>query len=265
MDNNVNSAWSAISTVLKNKFVFYNIKEIVCLAGLDPTKISHLVQRSGSNVSKGQLIAEIEIHLSNFSDDEKRHFLNIVVEEMLERDSSIEKDLERYLSRLGWQVINNSVIPISILDRNELEELDEACKEDLIKAAERFRDGDLSGALSAACGAVDSITSKIYQNNELGDPGKDSFQQRCKVALNHIGIFKAVKDDLKDINWKDSNITQFHNNFEGALNQAANVMQNLRANMSDVHGTKPVLKSLVFDSIKWAQIIIRLLSERYNA
>ncbi len=265
MDTNVNSAWSAVSAVLKNMFSFYEIKEIVSLAGFDSTTISHLVQRSGSSVSKGQLITEIEQHLPEFTINEKRHFLNIVIEEMLERNNSIEEQLEKYLSRLGWQVIDASVIPIDILDRDELEELDEACKNDLIKSAKRYRDGDLSGALSAACGAVDLITSKIYQNKQLGDAGKASFQERCKVSLNAIGIFTAVENDLKDINWQDSGIVPFNKNFRGALNQAAYVMQSLRANMSDVHGTKPVLKPLVFDSIKWAQIIVRLLSGRYSA
>lgn len=259
MDLNLNSAWSAVSAVLKNTFSFYDIKEIVGLAGFDSTKISHLVQRSGSSVSKGQLITEIEQHLSEFTTDEKRRFINIVVEEMLIKNNSIEEQLEQYLSRLGWQVIDASVIPIDILDRSELEELDETCKKDLMKAAKRFRDGDLSGALSAACGAVDSITNKIYKTKQLGDAGKASFQERCKVSLNAVGIFKTVENDLKDINWVDSGIVPFNKNFEGALNQAAYVMQSLRANMSDVHGTKPVLKPLVFDNIKWAQIIIRLL------
>jgi len=180
MDVNVNSAWSAVSAVLKNTFSFYDIKEIVGLAGFDSTKISHLVQRSGSSVSKGQLITVIEQHLSDFTVNEKRHFLNIVVEEILERNSNIERQLEKYLSRLGWQVIDASVIPIGILDRDELEELDEACTTDLIKAAKRFRDGDLSGALSAACGAVDSITSKIYQTNNLAMPGKHLFRSAVK-------------------------------------------------------------------------------------
>jgi hypothetical protein len=85
------------------------------------------------------------------------------------------------------------------------------------------------------------------------------------VALNATGIFAAVTSDLKDIDWKDSGIVPFSKNFEGSLNQAAYVMQSLRANMSDVHGSKPVLKPLVFDSVKWAQIIIRLLSGKYIA
>jgi len=36
-------------------------------------------------------------------------------------------------------------------------------------------------------------------------------------------------------------------------------MQALRSRMGDVHGTKPILKPLVCDSIKWAELIVRIL------
>lgn len=255
MSLNINSAWSAASAVLKNMFSFYDIKEVVGLAGFDTSKIAHLVQRSGSSVSKGQLISEIERGLNNFNNEEKQHFLNIVVEEMLTRHSDIEKQLEKYLSRLGWQVIDNKVIPIEILDRNDLDELDENCKNDLVKSATRFRDGDLSGALSSACAAVDSLTTKIYQTYNLGDAAKASFQERCKVSLTKIGVFTTIEKELSDIEWKESGIVPFGKNFEGAINHAAFIMQTLRANMADVHGTKLVFRPLVFDSIKWSQIL----------
>ena len=262
-DSNINSAWNAVSAVLKESS-FYDIKEIVGLAGFDSALIAHLVQKSGFNsASKGQLITAIDGGLARFSVEDKRRFLNIVVEEILERNNSdnAEKRLEKYLSRLGWQVIDGKVIPIEILDRNELEELDDVVREDLIKSATRFRDGDLSGALSAACGAVDSITNKIYEkNDDLGSANKASFQERCTKALEAVGIFSTIEDQLKDINWNGSGVVPFSKNCKGALNQASYVMQSLRAYMSDVHGTKPVLKPLVFDSIKWAQIIVRLLS-----
>lgn len=265
MDLQINSAWSAVSAVLKNHFTFYDIKEIVGLAGYDKSQISHLVQRPGSSVSKGQLVTVIEQGLNHYNDSDKKHFLGIVVEEMLERNGTIEDQLEKYLSRLGWQIIDNSVVPMEILDREDLKQLDEVCREDLVKSATRFRDGDLSGSLSAACAAVDSITRKIYETHGLGDPGNTSFQERCKVALDATGIFSAIRTDLKDIDWRESGIVPFVKNFEGSLNQAAYVMQTLRANMADVHGTKPVLKPLVFDSVKWAQILIRLLSGEYSA
>lgn len=265
MSIDVNSAWSASSAVLKNKFSFYDIKEIVGLAGFDTGKIAHLVQASRTSTSKGQLISEIESELNFYDDNDKRNFLNIVVEEMLSRNPSVENQLEAYLARLGWQIIDNKVLPINILDRNDIEEFDDAIREDLVKASIRYRDGDLSGALSAACGAVDSLTAKIYEVHELGDAAKASFQERCKVSLNKIGVFDAVRRELSDIDWKESGVVPFGKNFEGALNQAAFIMQTLRANMADVHGTKPVFKPLVFDSIKWAQIIVRLLSGQYSA
>jgi len=80
--------------------------------------------------------------------------------------------------------------------------------------------------------------------------------------MKQVGIFEEIENQLKNINWVDSGTTPFNKNFEGSLNQAAYVMQTLRANMSDVHGTKPVFKPLVFDSIKWAEILVRVLSEK---
>ena len=260
MDLNINSIWSVASSVLKNKFSFYDIKEIVGLAGFDTTKIAHLVQKSGSSVSKGQLITEIEQEISGYDDTTKQHFLNILVEEILDRNKSLEEQLTKYLSRLGWQIIDSSVIPVDIIDLSELPELHEKSRDDLIKSARRFRDGDLSGAISAACAAVDSVTIHIYIKCSLGDPGKASFQERCKVAIRETGVFDEIESQLSDIDWVDSGTIPFNKNFEGALNQGAYVMQTLRANMSDVHGTKPVLKPLVFDSIKWAEILVRVLS-----
>lgn len=49
-----------------------------------------------------------------------------------------------------------------MLDISEIPELPEEAHTNLLKAATRFRNGDLSGALAAACGAVDAVTNKIY-------------------------------------------------------------------------------------------------------
>lgn len=41
------------------------------------------------------------------------------------------------------------------------------------------------------------------------------------------------------------------------ISQGAYVMQSLRSRMGDVHGTKPILKPLVFDFLKWAELMLR--------
>ncbi|MBM4055311.1 MAG: hypothetical protein FJ264_11730 [Planctomycetes bacterium] len=65
---------------------------------------------------------------------EKYRSLNIVVEEILNRKSETKEQLEKYLSRLGWQIIDGNVIPIKLLDNIDLQELDEVSRDDLIKS-----------------------------------------------------------------------------------------------------------------------------------
>lgn len=265
MDTNVNSAWSAVRAVLdQDEFSFNEIKKIVGLAGFDLVLLSDLEQKSKSGNTKGQLFTAIDKGFGSFDEDEKKHFLCIVIEEMFKRNNDVEKQLEEYLNRLGWQLIDNSIVPVGILDKKDLEEMEDASKTDLLKAAVRFRDGDLSGALLAACGAIQSVVGKIYQSENLPAFNKASFQESCNKALKAIGIFDAVERDLKKLGWEDSKIKFLLGNLKSSLNGAAHIMQSLRSNMSDAHGSKPVLKPLVFDSIKWSEIIIRLLSDKYN-
>ncbi len=258
----VNIAWNAIRSILENNFSFYTIKEIVGLAGFDVTSLSHLEQKSGGGATKGQLMTGIDRGLAQLPSDDKKHLINILVEEIIQRKPDLEEKLDRYLERLGWQIIDGNVIPIEIMDKSDLSELPDQARTDLVKAACRFRDGDLSGSLSSACAAVDSVTAEIYASYRLGDAGGASFQERCKVAIKKTGVLAKLPEELLALGWNENHIKLLSNNFEGALNQAANVMQTLRSRMSDVHGTKPVLKPMVFDSVKWAEILVRVMSNR---
>ncbi|MBU4271641.1 MAG: hypothetical protein KKE86_08300 [Planctomycetes bacterium] len=258
---NVNIAWSAVRAILENNFSFNTIKEIMGLAGFDVTNLSHLEQRSGGGASKGQLMTAIDRDLVKVLHDDKRHLINILVEEIVQRRPDLEGQLEKYLERLGWQIIEGNAIPIEILDKSDLPELPSQAKTDLIKAASRFRDGDLSGSLGSACAAIDSVTSDIYTNRNLGDPGVAAFQERCTVAIKNSGLMMQLSQELHALGWEERRVKPLIENFRGALNQAAYIMQSLRAQMSDVHGTKPALRSLVFDSVKFAAILVRAMND----
>ena len=153
-------------------------------------------------------------------------------------------------------------MPIEIFDISELKEIPDQAHEDIQKAASRLRDGDLSGSLSASCGALDSVTGEIYQEYDLGDHQKASFQERIKKSLNAINANNNLKQELREIGWSESDISPLSNNLDGSLNQAAFIMQKLRSGMGDVHGTKPVVSALVYDSIKWSLLILRILVTR---
>ena len=254
-------AWPAIRSSLQ-AWSFYDIKEIVGLAGLDLTALAHLEQKPQGGASKGQLMTAVDGAFGRMAPAERSKFLSIVGEEILRRTPEAEQQLSENLSSHGWALSEGVLVQIEVFDPTDLSELPEEAWKDLLKAAKRFRDGDLSGAISAACGAVDSATSHVYQQAQLGDPGRASFQERCKRASFAKGVIPALEDQLKSLGWLEAEIVPFKKNFEAALSQGAYVMQTLRSKMGDVHGTKPIVKPLVFDSLKWAALLVRSLSER---
>ncbi len=257
----ISQIWNIASVELKKNFTFAEIKELISLAGMDRIALSHLIQKQGEgSTSKSTLLSEIDGQLDQYRENEFEHFLSLLCGDMIEKKPSIEEEFSMYLQRVGWQIYDKKVIPIEVFDISVLGEIHEASHEDLIKAVCRFRDGDLSGAIASASAAVDSLTYKIYQQDGLGDPDKASFQEKCKKSIQHIGFYRDIKS-LSDIGWEDSDIKLLNKNLEGALNQFALVMQKLRAKMSDVHGSRPVFKALVFDCIQYAQLLVRMMSK----
>lgn len=256
----LNILWGPLRSLLKHNFSFSSIKDICGLAGLDLIKISHLKQSSTGGASKGQLMDALDDSFDSLSNSKKNRSLIILTEEILRRIPENEEILQEYLSRLEWYYKDKHFLPLEILDISELKELPTAAHSDLLEAAARLRDGKFSSAITSSCGAVDSLTSEIYLRKGLGDPSKaSSFQEKVKKSFKATGVLDSLKQDLIRIGWADEEARTFCSNIEKSLNHAAYVMQNLRR-MGDVHGLKPTLKILAFDSLKWAILILNLLN-----
>ncbi|MEI6314422.1 MAG: hypothetical protein WCO89_06095 [Syntrophus sp. (in: bacteria)] len=254
--------WGVIRSILHEKYSFGTIKAIAGRAGLDMIQMSHLEQTSRtrkSSASKSQVLSAIDAQVACMEEHRFIQFLRIVTEEMLRRQPLVESDLLESLERLGWMVHEGHLVEVTVLDVSDLLELPQESHVDLIKAATRLRDNDLSGAVSAACAAVDAATSSIYQRENLGNPGAASFQEKVSRSLEAINIVGEIEKQLVELDWDKNEATMLAKNVRGSLNQASFVLQSLRSKMGDVHGTKPILKPLVFDSIKWSTLIVRLL------
>jgi|GEM_PF-547917 len=254
-------AWPAVRACLQ-RLHFYDIKEVAGLAGFDVTAAAHLVQKPQAGATKGELMSAVDLQVAQMSLPERRRFLTTLIEEILRRRPGEQELLSEYLSRLGWSFTNEVLVPLELFNVEALVDTPSDAHHDLVKAAQRLRDGDLGGAISAACGAVDTVTSRVYEDFGLGDPADASFQERCKKAAAARGVLPELDRQLADLGWQQADILPFRKNFEGALNQGAYVMQTLRSHMGDVHGTKPILRSLVFDSLRWAELLVGALVER---
>jgi hypothetical protein len=103
------------------------------------------------------------------------------------------------------------------------------------------------------------VTARIFKEQTLGVASDASFQEKVSRSLSACGVLQEVEKQLGELGWEASDASMFTKTLRGAPNQGAYVMQALRSRMGDVHGTKPILKPLVCDSIKWAELIVRIL------
>lgn len=257
-ETTLNQAWGALRALLR-AFSFYEIKEIVGLSGIDVTSLASLEQKPSGGATKGQLITALDGKIQKLDCRTKSRVLTHIAEVIVERQPNQSDCLDEYLERLGWQFVDGKLIPIYVFDVAELAELPDAARTDLVKAATRLRDGDLDGALAAACAAVDSTTNAVYAEHVIDSQVNDGFQARCTNALKARGAISKLTSELNVLGWEEADSDKLAKNLKGALNQGAYVMQTLRSRMSDVHGSKRVLEPLVFDSIKWAALIVRML------
>jgi hypothetical protein len=254
--------WGPIRSTLTEKFSFGDIKQLVGYGDLDMSRLAHLEQKYQNGASKSQLLSEIDKQIGSMHENQRSVFISICCEEMMRRKPEVIEELDRVLSRVGWKFSGTALIPIEIFDIAELADIPEAAHADIQKAASRLRDGDLSGALSSACGALDAVTSDIYDRYGLGDAGKASFQERIRKSIDALQVRDSLVRELIDIGWTEANYKPLAANIDGSLNQAAFIMQKLRSDMGDVHGTKPVISALVYDTIKWSSLLLRVLAIR---
>lgn len=238
-----------------------DVQHITELAGLSPDWTLTEKQAFSHKTRKRVYRERIGKLYSKLPDDQKQQFILNIARELIKQNQSYRERLNELLQNIGWALIEDRLIQINVLNPFDLINLPKIAHEDLSKAAERLSD-DLSGAITAACGAVDSVCNRIYEKYpDLGDIGQASFQEKVNKALSAVKALENLYAELIQLGWEDSKAGMFCKNLKGALSQAAYVMQTLRSEMGDVHGSKLPLATLVFDSIKWAMIISSLLRE----
>lgn len=69
-------------------------------------------------------------------------------------------------------------MPLSLINELDLVVVPPESVGDLVEAAQRLRDGDLTGALTAAAGTVESACVEIYAQKGLGILPKSHFKKK---------------------------------------------------------------------------------------
>lgn len=251
----ITNLWSTIRGVIREKLSFSQMKDLAGAVGLPVHQLANLQQGSGG-ASKGQLMDAIDRLYIRLDPADQKRVVGPTIAELLQQAPSCADQMEAILGGVGWGISNGEIHPLAIQIDLDTVPLPEMAREGIQNCLRRYRDGDMSGAVGAICGVVDSLTEEVYQSfPELGDHKAASYQERVNRA---IGMNEAsFRLSLDGSILSTDEIDRLWNNFRQACNQAAYVLASFRRNFSDVHGVKDAPVQLVRRAIDCAVFITR--------
>jgi hypothetical protein len=201
----------------------------------------------------------IDIAFSGLGAEARLTALRVMAQRLNGQNEDCARATSDLLGQHGFQYVNGQFVPVGLIDAREAKFLPESAVNDLSKATARLVDGDESGAISAACGAVDSVTAQIFAQLQLGEPTAESFAGRVRAASKQLGIYDQLEKDLVGRGMASEKAQRIVQNLQKGIGQVAEGIQILRSDMGDVHGTKPALRQITFVVLKAAALISGLL------
>jgi hypothetical protein len=251
--------WGPISSLLF-ELSSDDVQRIVERAGLTPDWTLSKEEAYSHTTRKRAFRGRIAKLYQDLHLDERKLFIINVARGIIDINPDHRDRINDLLQNIGWALAVDRLIQVDVLDPSDLVNLPQSARDDLSKAAERLP-SDLSGAITNACGAVESVCAEIYGKFNLGEVEKASFQEKVNRSLDAVKALERLKEELVHLGWEEDKAEILCKNLKGAVSQAAYVMQGIRSGMGDVHGSKPALNTIAFDSIKWAMIISSLMRE----
>ena len=245
-----------------NKLSVQDIRNTVAAAGVDVSQITAKSEARSGSGSRAEVMPAVDRLFGELSHQAKLTALQVLAERLVSKNADLGASVQEILGRHGYQFISGSFVPVGLLDTRESGFLPQMAASELARATARLVDGDESGAITAACGAVDLATQAIYSTHNLGDPGIVSFQAKVNTVLKTLNVFEEMHAEFLALGMSLKDADKLVKHFRSATNYAAQSLQVLRRTMGDVHGSRPALRRTAYDAIKWASAICGLLEGR---
>jgi SOS response regulatory protein OraA/RecX len=240
---------------LLNELSVQNIRNTVAAAGWDITRITAKSEARTGTGSRAEVMPAVDALFGQMAPAHQERALRLLAEQLVAHD---EEKVTRLLARHGYQFVDGSFVPVELLDAREARFLPASASATLARATARLVEGDESGAITLACGAVDLTTGKVYAKLNLGNPGGVAFAAKVNTALQKLQVFDRMKRDLRQLGMSEEDAAEAIEHLRAATNRAAQALQLLRRTMGDVHGPKPTLRRSAYDAIKYASAICGL-------
>lgn len=245
-----------------NNLSVQNIRNAVAAAGIDVSRIPAESEARSGLGSRAEVMPAVDRLFGELAPAAKVTALQILAGELVRGRSDQPDELQVLLGQHGFQFLDGQFVGVGVLDAREAAFLPPTSAAELARAAGRLAASDWSGAITSACGAVDLATQAIYVRDGLGDAGLASFQTKVNTALQRLGVFDDMERQFIEQGMQPDDARDVTNHLRQSTNHAAQALQILRRAMGDTHGSRPALKSMAYDAVKWAQAICALFEGR---
>lgn len=232
------------------------MKEVASACGLPTAQLSHLSQEGSNSVSKSTLADGIDSLFNDLDGDEQDSVAVYMVKEITSRFPDQSEHLGELLERIGWHLVEGEPLPLDLRVHPPLRLMPDHAQTDFQKAIRRYRDGDFTGAITAAAGMVDMITKQLYTDNGIPNFKKTSFHNRVIAA--HKTLKPQFEETLKEV---DPAVVQAVWSAQmRAVNGAADMVGRYRNEYGDPHGSGRDQPALVPVALNSALFLVNILT-----
>jgi hypothetical protein len=176
-----------------------------------------------------------------------------------------EVALQDTLRNHGFNFVDKRFVPLEVLDERRLQTAPALCHPDLKTAAFRISDRDYTGAITSACGAVDTLTNAIIERDGIPTRQRDeaSFSSKVNTVLfKSLKVHEEIKRNMIADGKSLSDAEDAADRIRGEINYAAQKLQELRPRKSDVHGRKAATDETACEAIALSLKISELFNSK---
>jgi len=208
----VETIGQALLTIAANNLSIPKAFSLVVSAGLDGTAIPTMPNKEVGMGSRAIITSAIFAAWNKLLPAAKERALPILGEGVLRANAPNANEGRHLLEQHGFRFVDGAFVSLNISDERERAFLPPQAYDEIAKAGARLCVGDESGAITSACGAVDSLMQYIYGKYHFADPATTAFAAKINTAINRLEIFEAMENELLSLGMKPNDVNEIVHN-----------------------------------------------------
>ena len=239
--------WSAVSTVLVDQSAA-RMMDSLTQAGLPRGSVRPSQGSMSETKRKQVLVSDVTDAIQRWAPADRQRFATALIEDALRPAQPIthrwgepptnptREQLERVLLRYGWGLVDHVPYPLELQVSIDTDTLPPIAREGLHKALQRYREGDICGAITPIANAVeDGFARPIWgENPDWGDYHRGGALQ-AKVTRAFAVFEETFVRELQEEGLDENRATALWGNQRAAVSNATSVLGGFRNRFGDAH------------------------------